>query len=469
MIGGKGSGKTQTGGGLLAYWVQAMPGCKLFMAAATYNQSAESSAVKLIMTCKMMGLNFKYREKMTIDNLPHQHVYHFPDFGSNICIRSADNMDMIEGSEWNGGVIEEVQLWKENDVNTAFARIRRDKIQLFRFLAGLPEDEEFWMYDWFRRNEFDYYELDTRENAHNLPADYIPGLRRMYPGAKGERYIEGKPVSLNTTPIFSYDKSLHSDKLARALKGYDPYRVIFLVFDFNVNPCCASVWQVKEVEQTTDKGETLLDRVVVQIDEYEDWGGGTRSICQSFIKDYEDHIFGIEIFGDATGNSEDTRNASVTDYTIIAAEFKGFPNVIIRQGLLINRSRRNRSRKARQNRFSNPPVKQSIQHANSLMIRSDGTTGVVFMLTSKFVSGGCSKSVRMLRYSPNGTIDEKNDRLEGREKTRTHFAATFRYMTWFMTGGKDGGKVVVPGRRGVGATEIGALRSGKTDKPVPFA
>lgn len=465
MIGGKGSGKTVVGGALLAYWAQAMPGCKMFMAAATYNQAAESSAVKLIMACKMMNLNFVYRDKMNIDNLPHRHVYHFPDFGSNICIRSADNMDMIEGSEWNAGVIEEIQLWKEDDVHTARARIRRDQIRLFEFIAGLPEDEEYWMYEYFRTNGFDYWEIDTRENAHNLPADYISNLRRMYPGAKGERYIEGKPVSLNTTPCFSYDNKLHQQgTISRTATDYDPYRVIYVVWDFNINPCCVTLWQIKPVEQLNDYGQIIKDFVAVQINEYENWGGGTRAVCKEIIKDYGGHVYGFDIFGDATGNSEDTRNASVTDYTIIGDEFRGLPNVVLKQGLLINRGKRGRGRR-RGSRYSNPPVKLSIQHANSLLVRPDGTTGVVFLPQSRYESGGAAKSVRLLRYDAQGRVDESNDRSEGRAITRTHFADTFRYLTWYVTGGQEGGRIIMSGTRGKRYELTSKMQIGKKERP----
>lgn len=464
IIGGKGAAKTTTAAGFLIDRAQEYPGSKSFIAAATYQQAIESCAYQITKVAKIMGLKYFYKKEMIIDDLPHKHVYFFEDFNSTVCIRSADNMDMIEGSEWDHGVIEEFQLWKESDVSVALARLRRGVGDHARMVVGLPEDEEYWTYKYLETNEFVVREISTVENLANLPEEYIKDLMRMYPGEEGRRFISGERVSLHSMPVqSSYRTEIHkSGPVSRKLSFYDPYLPFYVSFDFNVAPCCVTLWQVKpyvfkvirknEITGTSEYTNEVKN-VVVQIDEFEGWRIGTRGTCELILEKYGEHEAGGYVFGDAAGNASDTRTVSASDWTIISDAFSQMPDFTIKKGLVVNKRDSNSTSGARRkergklDRYTNPPLKDSVDNLNRLLVDGDGDPGMVFLPKSAYESGGAASSVSNTRYGPDGRVDESPDRKAGKKVSRTHYWATVRYAAWFFSPPKSGAVESAPGRR----------------------
>lgn len=452
LIGGKGGGKTTVAAAMLIERAQKYPGSKSFIAAATYQQAIESCATELVEVADIMGINTVYRKEMVIDRLPHKHVYYLPDYESVICIRSADNMDMIEGSKWDACAIEEVIFWKEADLSTALSRVRRGKGDHAKIIVGLAESEEFWVYDYLNRAGFKLWEVDTRENAQNLPEGYIDDLRRMYPGELGERYIAGRRVNISRQPVQSnYSDEIHRKGVwSRRLTGYDPNRHLYVSFDFNIAPVTVTVWQVKPVrvrvirreEKTGLQREVkVIKNVICQIDEIEEWMDGTTGACNQFMERYGDHIAGGVVTGDASGDASDTRNPSVTDWSIIADSVGSLNNMVVKKGVVLNRGKATRRKSRRDKplaRYSNPPLRDSILNLNRVLLDGDGHPGIVFLPSSVYESGGCAASVSAVRYKADGSVDEQSDKKEGtvgdkKKRKQTHYWATVRYIVWYLS------------------------------------
>ena len=454
LIGGKGSAKTATASAFGLDRIQRYPGSKGFIAASTYQQATESCAAEMVSVCNRMKIQTVYYEKKTLDNIPHRHVYHFPEFNSVICIRSADNMDMIEGSQWDFAIVEEVSFWAEIDLKTAISRVRRGVGDNSNMIVGMPENPDHYMYRYFEENNYLLREINTRENIQNLPPDYIERLMRLYPGDLGRKYINGERVSLHNLPLYSsYDESIHKNgPLAKKYTHYNEYSTLYVAFDFNVAPCCATVWQIKEIPfECVRDGviKRVVKNVLCQIDEFETWNGGTRQTCISICDKYGvnglDHMEKVVVIGDASGNHEDTRNVSVTDWTIINDEFKKsfiYGNVFIKKGLIVNRKRsgssrsrirrRSRDKKQELKKYSNPPLKDRIINLNSLHRDQDGNPAILYLPKSHYPSGGCAASVSSMKYKANGDIDQSNDKLEGKNVRRSHYSDTAGYMAWFF-------------------------------------
>lgn len=450
IIGGKGAGKTFTAAAFLLDRAQRYPNSKAYIAAATYQQAVESCAYQLTKVAKIMGLNFKYRKEMVLDDLAHRYVYYFPDFNSTVCIRSADNMDMIEGSEWDAGVIEEIQLWNLGDLATALARLRRGVGDHARMIVGLPEDEEHPQYEFLENNRFLVREIGTRENLANLPEEYLEDLMRMYPGEQGKRFISGERVSLHSLPVqASYESEKHKNgPVSKRLCYYDPSRPIVISFDFNVAPCCVTVWQVKNYKFTVIRKDEItgqleetyeIKEVIAQIDEFEGWRIGTKGTCELIYETYGDHDAGGIIIGDASGDHKDTRTVTESDWTIIKEELGDISDMTIKKGLVTNKKARSGNRSARRKdpgaalqKYSNPPLKDSIDNLNRALVDSDGDPGIVFMPKSKYESGGASASMSSTKYTPEGKVDESPDRQSGKKVRRTHYWATVRYAIWYL-------------------------------------
>lgn len=84
--------------------------------------------------------------------------------------------------------------------------------------------------------------MDTRENAHNLAEGYIDNLFASYPRQLIDAYMKGLWVNLSgNTFYFSYDPLRNHDRTLVPDEDL-PFEVFM---DFNVDPFCASVWQVR--------------------------------------------------------------------------------------------------------------------------------------------------------------------------------------------------------------------------------
>lgn len=435
MIGGKGCAKTLTAVAIMLDQIQEYPGSRWFVSANTIGQTSDSLADKVVELSKKGGLNFKYYGEVILDGKPFKSVYHFPDFDSYVALRTEENMVAIEGSEWDGCILDECQDWRKKNAQAALSRVRRQVGTRMRIVCGMPEEEDHWQYDFLENAEYYFREIDTRENAHNLPPEYIKELYATYPGDEGERYVHGQRISLRGAKVFkSFDRSVHvNSSISEEYCTVDPYRPIIASFDFNVSVLCVSLWQSKNVVGFIRRSNGIEEEIevndaLVQIDEFEAWDGiGTRGACQMIYDEYKDHRAGFIVIGDATGNSRDTRRAGITDYKIIAETLGEIHNCQIRRGLVINRGKSVKSGK-----YSNPPKKDTIQECNKWLKDSDEIPHIFFMPKSKYVSGGCASSVASLKWKATGVVDEKPDSEDSRRTRRTHFADTFRYVVWYQ-------------------------------------
>lgn len=485
FLGGKGGGKTLTCSAAIMDRVQKYPGCKGFAAAATYDQAIESCITEMLTVCDVLKIKVTYKKEMILDRKPHKHVYHFPEFESVVCVRSADNMDMIEGSKWDFAVLEEGSLWNEADMSTAFSRVRRGRADHMKLIAGLAEDEDFWLYDYIERGGFQYFQVSTKENMQNLPREYLDELRRMFPGELGKRYIDGDKVSLRKMPVHPvYKHEIHRNSyLSRRLTGYDPYRPLYITFDFNVAPVTVTLWQVKPVKFSVIRTEkatglpfetTEIKNIICQVDEFEEWRFGTRGACKAIYEKYRDHSAGGVITGDASGNARDTRNVSMTDWSIIHEELaQKIPTLVLKKGLIINR---NKSRKNRTDpnrslaKYDNPPLKNSIENLNRVLLDGDGHPGMVFLPESRYESGGAAASVAATKYKADGSVDESPDKKDGtvgekKKRKQTHYWATCRYTAWLLSPPSTH-RVTDPAGRGRSDFEMDSDKKFNRRKPI---
>lgn len=148
-----------------------------------------------------------------------------------------------------------------------------------------------------------------------------------------------QPVEAGGEFYKRFKVSLHVKKTQ-----YDPELPLHLTFDFNVNPGMhASVWQIEIVKQGNEvfkkahKIRELITRSPMNT---------TKGICNEFKRHYPEHDTGLFIYGDPSGNNEDTRSEKgYNDYRIITEQLakykpqlrveKKHPSVVMR-GNFIN-------------------------------------------------------------------------------------------------------------------------------------
>jgi hypothetical protein len=441
-VGAKGSGKSFTFGMACIARVQQYPGIKIGLAANSYDQAYGSGAEKLAMVARQMGLRMVVRGEMMIDDFKHRNVYFFPDFNSKVCILSFDNIDLIEGTSWDGFWFEEIQDCDQRSVQTAISRARRGVCAPFFYFAGMPDDEHHWMYPFFDERGIPVYEPSFYENEHNVEPTYKAQLKRNYRGSDVERYLEGRRVALfKQKAIPNMRWSIHVQGLHESVEGslterlcsYDPYRKLYLTIDFNVAPMCMSAWQIKEWDFARKGRGKNVKPVVVQVDEWEVWNATTADMMDAFLQDYESHTAGGEIVGDATGNRRDTRSPSETDWTIIKKKLATLPNFAVIPGLIRERKKK-RKRGEKLVSYRNPNVRETVNILNNFMLDGQGDPRILFLPESAFTSGGAAKSVSEAQWNMLSKIDETNDKQDDRSLPRTHFFDGVRYLGYHLDG-----------------------------------
>lgn len=138
----------------------------------------------------------------------------------------------------------------------------------------------------------------TRDNAKNLPKDYIPSLRESYPANLVDAYIDGLFVNLtsgNVYPNFSRHLS-HTGETIR------PGEALHIGMDFNINRMAAAVFVVRDGEPL------LLDELTNLFD--------TPAMIEALDKRYEGkHV--ITVYPDASGKNRKSVNGSESDHSLL--------------------------------------------------------------------------------------------------------------------------------------------------------
>jgi hypothetical protein len=145
---------------------------------------------------------------------------------------------------------------------------------------------------------------------------------------------------------------------------YDPLRSLHLSFDFNVNPYMTlTVWQIQE------KKVFLIDEICLATPR-----NTTEATCKAFKERYSNHSSGVFIYGDPSGNREDTRSEKGhNDFRIIENELRSYrpQNRVLKLA---------------------PSVEMSAQWINSIFLRNEGNIFIT-------ISDKCQKAIDDFLYT----------------------------------------------------------------------
>ena len=475
MIGAKGSGKTHLGSAFAFDQGQKYPGSLGCLISNSYSQTKDNGGKMLKLMANQLGYPCEFFNSKKIDGQSMQSLYVIELGGGKefyVLVRSFDAVHKLEGIELDWLWVEEIQQAEMDAFKVVRSRVRGKNGNQAIFIAGMPEDETHWQYDLLPRvgaveeEKYDrkpdafrgiLLEPTLYENEANVPEGYISGLFEQYDEAMAKRYIFGRRTSMRGNKVASsyVDFQHRSGRISKLLSFYDPALPLVVSIDFNVSPMCATVWQRKPwndawdnddywTEKITDQGDATeaftggqvifevapADReVLVQVDEFEVWDGGTQGFVDAFIAKYGGHMNGGTILGDATGNRSDTRSQT-TDWKILRKGISGMPSMTVMPGLV-----QNSNLKTGEVKYSNPPRRDTINNLNAVLKNANGEINLVFMPKSELKSGGAAKSTSSMSWRPDGNVDDSADKKPGREIPRTHFFDTVRYVAWWFRGG----------------------------------
>ena len=204
----------------------------------------------------------------------------------------------------------------------------------------------------------------TRDNAKNLPRDYIPSLKATYPANLVDAYIDGKFVNLTSGSVYpAFDRKLnHSDE------EIQPGDALHIGMDFNVLKMAAVVYVMRDGNP----------HAVAELTDVRDTPDMARLITERFKA--KGHA--ITIYPDASGQNTSSKSASESDISILK-----------QAGFTIHVT------------GANPAVKDRVLATNAMLLNGDGVRRM------KVNTRNCPKFTEGLEqqaYDKNGEPDKKS-------------------------------------------------------------
>jgi hypothetical protein len=248
--------------------------------------------------------------------------------GATLWVVGMDKPERIEGTPWDGGILDEYanmkpKAWQEN-VRPALS----DRLG-FCIFTGVPEGRNHY-YELYKRAQTleDWATFTWKSSTVLPPAEIAAAMQELDPLSFEQEY-EASFVNFQGRAYYPFDENVHCAKLS---DRYNPKGDLILCLDFNVNPGTAVIAQ--EMELPLRKaglapinlgGRELMGNVLAP----PEYGTGvigevhipsnsnTPAVIRKFIKDWGKHEGRVFIYGDATGGSRKTSAESGSDWDLV--------------------------------------------------------------------------------------------------------------------------------------------------------
>ncbi|MEN6609151.1 MAG: phage terminase large subunit [Bryobacteraceae bacterium] len=329
------------------------------------------------------------------NGIPHEYhkaenVLVMKDTGSRIIFRAVDDYERLRGTNlaWFG--LDELTYTAEEAWLRLEGRLRDPKGQrLCGFAVWTPKGFD-WVYRRFIENPVKGYEVVLArpyENRHLLEKvpDYYERLQNSYDGRFFEQEALGKYLNVQDGQVY------HTfDRNRNIMPGsVHPGLPLRWAVDFNVDPMSSVIAQV-------DGGVVhVIDEIVLR-------RSCTPELVEVFLDRFPYHTRGLYVYGDATGQKQQTTGTA--DYTMI-------------------RSALQRSGYRFQFRVpkANPAVRDRVNLVNALLHSARGESRLL-------IDPRCKELIldlEQVSYKPGGVFIDKD-----KDPQRTHLSDALGYMIW---------------------------------------
>jgi hypothetical protein len=243
--------------------------------------------------------------------------------GAEIHVVGMDKPQRIEGTPWNGGVLDEygnmkASAWEEN-VRPALTDRRA-----WCWFIGVPEGRNHYFDLYTKASSPDYageWTTFTWTAAEVLPAylgvqgaaDELAAAQRDLDPLTFDQEYNASFVTFEGRAYYQFTMRVHA---ARALQ-YDPQRDLVLCFDFNRSPGVAVVAQEFEQPKVQIPGSVVRDYTGIVGEVYIPKNSTTPAVCRKLIADWGSHPGRVLCYGDATGGAKGTAKVDGSDWDII--------------------------------------------------------------------------------------------------------------------------------------------------------
>lgn len=244
--------------------------------------------------------------------------------GATLQVLGLDVPARIEGTPWDGGVLDEYANMSE-DVWAAHLRPIMAERGGWCWFIGVPEGRNHYyrLYLEARKKE-NRGEWDTFSwwSEDILPREEIERAARDMDEDLYEQEFHASFRSFRGRVYKAFDEKTHTAPL---LSRYDPDKPLVFCFDFNVEPGAAVVCQEMALP-SGHVGTGVLGQVHIPYD------SDTLAVCRKLAADWRGHRAAVLVFGDATGGQRRAEGILGHNWKLVRQGLKdgGFENVVYR-------------------------------------------------------------------------------------------------------------------------------------------
>ncbi|MBK9170633.1 MAG: hypothetical protein IPM24_24660 [Bryobacterales bacterium] len=358
------------------------PGRMGLLGAPTYPMLRDATQAALFEILNANRLPYEFHKA--------ENVLVMKDTGSKVVFRPVDDFERLRGTNlaWFG--LDELTYTAEQAWMRLEARLRDAGAQrLCGFGVWTPRGFD-WVYERFIREPRPGYEAVLArpyENTYLLKQvpDFYDRLKTSYDTRFYAQEALGEYLSLSGNRVYEgFERTVHMKNLER-----NPTATLLWALDFNVDPMCSVVAQM-------ERGTVLvLDEIVLR-------RATTREACEEFVRRFGKHAGGLRVYGDASGNNQQTTGSS--DFEIVRDFFRG-------RGIAVE------YRIPRKN----PDVRQRVNAMAGKLRNADGDVAL-------WVDARCKELVQdfeQVTYKEHTTVIDKE-----RDRRRTHLSDALGYLVW---------------------------------------
>ena len=306
--------------------------------------------------------------------------------GAQLWVVGLEKPERIEGSPWDGCVIDEIANCRPK-VWDAHIRPALTDRRGWAWLIGVPDLDAAGQEDYegqvvaARSDEAGEWKCFNWPSVDIVGREEIESARRRLDETTFEQEFLGKFVGARWSAFTHFDPSVHVRPVA-----YDGSLHICWSLDFNVNPMCSGVLQHNK-------------RIVRVIDEFTLANSDTDSACDHFLERARERGWNLRelaIYGDASGSNRHS-NSSDSDWEIVKRRLWHLsPHVNVPR--------------------SNPRVKDTMNAVRAAIRPADGGARLV-------IDPKCQRLIRDLRQSPASN--------HGNAQEAFHALSWLRYFMWW--------------------------------------
>ncbi|MBI5588335.1 MAG: hypothetical protein HY889_08230 [Deltaproteobacteria bacterium] len=299
-------------------------------------------------------------------------------YGSELWVIGLDKPQRIEGTPWDGGVLDEYAnmrpcAWTGN-IRPALSDRRG-----WCWFIGVPEGLNHYkdLVDYATSGADPDWGVYSWHSSEILPEDEIEAARKVLDPKTFRQEYEASFEGGSARAYYAYDPLRHEDGTV----ALDPNSALIVCCDFNVDPC---VW---EFAQTDGKSVWVVDELALR-------NTNTVEMGRAALERYGGHKSGVIVYGDSAGMNRST--AGKSDYALLSD--LGFKDQRIKK--------------------SNPPVRDRVNAVNAMLINTKNEVRLRHHPRCSFLR----KDFEKVEWRENGAEIDKTS------PDRTHAADSLGYF-----------------------------------------